>query len=70
MLGKLGPWACHLAGVQHLLERPRREAQVGDQRFNPRRLHFTHLHIYANTYLRITYFSMHHSKYESSKVNK
>ena len=49
MLGKLGPWACHLAGVQHLLERPRREAQVGDQRFDPRRCHSTHLPIYANT---------------------
>lgn len=39
MLGEFGPWACHLAGVQHLLERPGREAKVGDQRFNAARRH-------------------------------
>lgn len=34
MLSEFGPWACHLAGAQHLLERPGREAKVGDQHFD------------------------------------
>ena len=34
MLSEFGPSACHLACVQHLLERPGREAKVGDQHFD------------------------------------
>lgn len=69
MLSEFGPWACHLAGVQHLLERPRCESQVGDQRFDSSWRHSTHLHEYADTYSRIYYCSIRHSKSESSKVS-